>query len=345
MLTDLTRQLEGGRNLDQGQIAAAVEDLVSPDMQAEVKAAFLAALAWKGETIEEIAGFAKTLRDKSVPVPLPEALRSREILDVCGTGGDGRNTFNISTTVAIVAAAAGVPVAKHGNRAVTSRSGSADLLEALGIPIDPDPAASAASLEEHDFAFFFAPRYHPAFRFIGDARRICASLGQRTIFNFLGPLLNPARPSAQLVGVPDPVLCEPVARTLRMLGVRRGMVVCGQCGDGHMDELSPLGTTSLAEFYQDRGFATGVLEAGDLSIPPLEVEDLTGGDARENAVIVRDILAGRDLGGKRHAVLLNAGAALFVAGRCASVTEGRDLAARTIDEGRAADKLRELAGN
>ncbi len=343
MLAQLTGDLQQGRDLDPDRIPPAVEALASPGASPEEKAGFLAALARKGETVAEIAGFARVLREKSVPVPLPEELRRRDLLDVCGTGGDGQNTFNISTTVAIVAAAAGVPVAKHGNRAITSRSGSADVLEALGVPIEEDPARCAAGLEEHGFAFFFAPRYHPAFRHIAPARKLCASRGQRTIFNFLGPLLNPARPTAQLVGVPDPSLCAPLARTLQSLGLRRGMVVCGRCGDGHMDELSVLGPTSLAEFYQDRGFSEGELDPAHLSLPPLRKEDLEGGDARENARMVRDILEGRERAGRRSAVLLNAGAALFVAGRCASVTEGWDRAAQVIDEGLAARKLEDLA--
>src|SRR5439155_7462405 len=185
-------------------------------------------LASKGETTEEIAAFACELRAKSIKPPLDLETRSREILDVCGTGGDRLNTFNISTTVALICAAAGVTVAKHGNRAITSQAGSADVLEALGIRIDLAPAEAAASLRERHFAFFFAPHYHPAFKQIAPARKLCADRGQRTIFNFLGPLLNPARPSAQLIGVPRPELCEPVARVLESLGPRRGWVGCGE---------------------------------------------------------------------------------------------------------------------
>src|SRR6185295_16772736 len=203
---------------------------------AETKAGFLSALARKGETTEEIAAFARVLRARSIQPPLDAETRAREILDVCGTGGDRLNTFNISTTVALVAAAAGVTVAKHGNRAITSQAGSADVLEALGIRIDLTPVEAARSLRDHQFAFFFAPMYHPAFRHIGPARKLCAGRGQRTIFNFLGPLLNPARPGAQLVGVPQPALCEPMARVLQLLGVRRGMVVCGEV---HRSKIPP----------------------------------------------------------------------------------------------------------
>ena len=188
-----------------------------------------------------------------------------------GTGGDRLSTFNISTTVALVAAAAGVRVAKHGNRASTSPIGSADVMEALGIPFDLGPEEAARSLREHGFAFFFAPKYHPAFRHIIPARKLCAERGQSTIFNFLGPLLNPARPSAALIGVPRPDLCEPLARVLQTLGMRRAMVVCGAVpGEGgavrYLDELSPLGPTTIAEFYQERALtcfdaAPGVVPA------------------------------------------------------------------------------------
>jgi anthranilate phosphoribosyltransferase len=224
----LIEQLAESTPLSNDQVATAVILLVDEREDAEAKADFLAALARKGETTEEITAFARELRARSIPPPLDAETRSHEILDVCGTGGDRLNTFNISTTVAIIAAAAGVAVAKHGNRAITSQAGSADVLEALGIPIDLTPEQAARSLREHHFAFFFAPKYHPAFKHIGPARKLCAERGQRTIFNFLGPLLNPARPTAQLVGVPRPELCEPIAKVLQTLGTRRGMVVCGQ---------------------------------------------------------------------------------------------------------------------
>src|SRR5206468_2616520 len=184
----------------------AVEALISESASTQDKADFLVALAGKGETAEEIAAFAVALRARSIPPPLAPETRAQEILDVCGTGGDRLNTFNISTTVALVAAAAGVTVAKHGNRAVSSQAGSADVLEALGIPIDLPPERAARALREQGFAFFFAPGYHPAFKQVGAARKLCAARGQRTIFNYLGPLLNPARPSAQLIGVPRPQL-------------------------------------------------------------------------------------------------------------------------------------------
>ena len=228
MLEKLIEHLVADQLLDDEQVRQAVEQLADETVLAHLKADFLTAFARKGETPDEIAAFARALRDKSILPPLDAETRSREILDVVGTGGDRLGTINISTTAAILCAAAGVTVAKHGNRAVTSQAGSADVLEALGIPIDLTPAEAARSLREHNFAFFFAPNYHPAFKHISPARKLCADRGQRTIFNLLGPLLNPARPSAMLMGVPRPELCEPFAHVLQSLGVRRAMVVCGK---------------------------------------------------------------------------------------------------------------------
>lgn len=378
MLERLTNQLAASRHLSEEQIILAVEALVDEVVPASAKADFLCQLALKGETIEEIAAFARALRAKSRQPELDPATRARGVLDVCGTGGDRLNTFNISTTVAIMCAAAGVAVAKHGNRAITSQAGSADVLEALGVRIDLPPAEAARSLAEHGFAFFFAPNYHPAFKHIAPARKLCAGRGQRTIFNFLGPLLNPARPSAQLVGVPRPELCEPLARVLQSLGVRRAMVVCGRVGGGQnggrgtengrpaeegagwsmesqavvversvgvfLDELSTLGENTIAEFYQERGFAASVLEGNCLPFQAAKLSDLAGGDRQTNAATVRGLLRGEDRGPKRDAVLLNTAAALLVADRARTLADGWELAASLIDSGQARRKLEELSG-
>ncbi|MBI4324031.1 MAG: anthranilate phosphoribosyltransferase [Chloroflexi bacterium] len=359
MLQSLIDQLASSASLSDEQATLAVADLVDAQVPVGLKAEFLAALARKGETTAEMAAFARELRAKAIQPPLDPETRQREILDVCGTGGDRLNTFNISSTVALIAAAAGITVAKHGNRAVTSQSGSADVLEALGIPIDLTPEQAAQSLRERQFAFFFAPKYHPAFKQIGPARKLCAERGQRTIFNFLGPLLNPARPTMQLIGVPRPELCEPIARVLQSLGIRRGMVVSGrvefkaQCPTrheaasdsgavAHLDELSTLGENMLAEFYQDRGFAMSSLSPGHFPLQPATLADLAGGDRQANAEIIRRLLRGEDRGPRRDAVLLNTAAALFVAGRARSMTEGWESAAGLIDSGRAQAKLKEL---
>lgn len=351
MLEPLIEQLKQSGHLREEQVEAAVSALVDENISPEAKASFLTALALKGETTAEIAAFAKALRAKSIQPPLDSETRVREILDVCGTGGDRLNTFNISTTVSIVTAAGGVTVAKHGNRAITSQAGSADVLEALGIRVDLSPEQTAVLLRDHQFAFFFAQKYHPAFRFLGPARKLCAERGQRTIFNFLGPLLNPARPSAQLIGVPRPELCEPMAQVLQSLGVRRGMVVSGRVSveengksmTRYLDELSTLGDNQIAEFYQDRGFHSSVMGVEQFPLSPVKLEDLCGADAAANARIVRRVLGGEDRGPKREAVLLNAAAALFVAGRVKSLLEGWDFAGELIDSGKAKTKLEELA--
>jgi len=223
VLEKLTQQLAAAHPLADEQVRLAVEQLTDEKIPVAVKARFLAALAQKGETPDEIAAFARMLRNKSIPPPLDPETRAREILDVVGTGGDRLGTFNISTTAALLCAAAGVTVAKHGNRAVTSQAGSADVLEALGVRIDWTPAEAARSLRERHFAFFFAPAYHPAFRHIAPARKLCAERGQRTIFNFLGPLLNPARPSANvpLKARPHHAPTQPRAVAHRDVGVGR----------------------------------------------------------------------------------------------------------------------------
>jgi len=340
----LTQHLAAARSLEDGQVRQAVEWLADENISADVKADFLAALAQKGETPSEITTFARALRDKSIQPPLDAETRSREIFDVVGTGGDRLGTFNISTAAAILCAAAGVTVAKHGNRAVTSQAGSADVLEALGVRIDLTPAEAARSLRERHFAFFFAPAYHPVFKHIAPARKICAGRGQRTIFNLLGPLLNPARPSAVLAGVPRPEFCEPLARVLQSLGVRRAMVVCGKVsGAGFLDELSTLGENTIAEFYQQRGFTVSTALPEQFSLQRAMLADLLGGDKIQNAEIVRRVLHGDERGAKRDAILLNAAAALFVAGITKSVASGWDLAVETIDNGKAKEKLAELA--
>ena len=232
---------------------------------------------------------------------------------------------------------------------MTSSVGSADVIEALGIRADLTPAEAARSLCEKNFAFFFAPNFHPAFKNIAPARKLCAERGQRTIFNLLGPLLNPARPSAMLVGVPRPELCEPMAHALQSLGVRRGMVVSGEIGSRQsaigtfLDELSTLGASQVAEFYQERGFTVSTTRPEQFPLQPATLADLLGGDKMANAKIVREILSGQERGPKRDTVLLNAAAALFVAGKTKSLAEGWDLAAETIDRGRARSKLAELA--
>ena len=347
-MTEWIERVEVGLELDEAQIAAAVSWLVDEAIAADLKAEFLTKLHLKGETLGEIVGFVKELKHRSVQVPWPQGRNAFEnVLDVCGTGGDRLNTFNISTTVALLCAAAGVMVAKHGNRAVTSRSGSADVLEALGIPITLSPEAASTALERHGFAFLFAPHFHPAFKGIARARSLCAARGQSTLFNFLGPLMNPAAPTVQLLGVSRPSLVRPMAQTLRALGLRRAMVVSGSVPmpDGqvaYLDELSTLGDSVIAEFHQDRGFCESRWAPNDLPLSPAQLADLAGGDAAQNAAIVEGVLRDSVVGPKLEAVLLNAGAALFLAGRAKSIGEGWLLAQETVRSGAAARKLDEL---
>jgi anthranilate phosphoribosyltransferase len=365
VLEILTKQLAAAEPLADGQVRQAVEWLADETIAAPAKVDFLIAFAQKGETPVEIAAFARAMREKSISPPLDEVTRAGEILDIVGTGGDRLGTFNLSTTAAILCAAAGVTVAKHGNRAVTSQAGSADVLEALGIRIDLTPEAAARSLRDRKFAFFFAPNFHPAFKHIALARKLCADRGQRTIFNLLGPLLNPTHPSAMVLGVPRKELCEPFAHVLQTLGVRRAMVVCGKVSasvlggvmvgnqgetkeatgisGAFLDELSTLGENTIAEFYQERGFTVSTTLPEQFPLQPATLVDLLGGDKFQNAEIVRRILGGEERGPKRDAVLLNAGAALFVAGKTKSLAAGWDLAGATIDSGSARAKLKELA--
>jgi anthranilate phosphoribosyltransferase len=342
VLAGLTQHLRQQACLSERQAADAVSALLDEQVPVQAKAEFLTALSAKGETVEEIGFFARELRARCIRPPIDEALRAEVILDVCGTGGDRLNTFNISTTVALVVASAGIAVAKHGNRAVTSQSGSADVLEALGVPIDLSPEQAARSLRDHHFAFLFAPKYHPSFKHIAPARKLCAQRGQRTVFNFLGPLLNPAQPNAQLVGVPAATLCEPIALVLQSLGVRRGMVVSGRVQENWLDELSIWGENMIAEFYHARGFNAGLRLLHGFPFQKACLRDLAGGDRDANAEVVRRLLHNQEHGPKRDAVLLNAGAALCVAGKTRSILDGWELASDLLDSGKAGQKLREL---
>ena len=347
VLASLVQELIARKNLTDSQVAAAVDLLVEESVSTESKAEFLIELGRKGETPEEIAAFARALRGRAIQPHLDPQLRANNILDVVGTGGDRLGTFNISTGAALVAAAAGVVVAKHGNRASTSSTGSADVMEALGIPCDLGPEDAAKSLQRHGFAFFFAPRYHPAFRHIGPARRLCAAQGKSTVFNLLGPLLNPASPSVMLMGVTRPDLCASLAGVLRQLGVRRAMTVCGSLKDNsgttrYLDELSPLGPTSVAEFYQANALTSSTLLPESFSLQPATLQDLQGGDKAHNATLLMNIFAGKDRGPRREALLLNAAAALFVAGSVRTISDGWDRAAQVLDSGAALAKVEAL---
>ena len=290
-------------------------------------AAFLSALSTKStkaETIDEISGCAEAMRSLATPVPHP----GMEVLEIVGTGGDGAHTFNISTTAAMVIAAAGVKVAKHGNRAASSLCGTADCLEALGINIQEDPQLALTMLKETNFCFMFAQKYHAAMKYVGPIRK---ELGFRTVFNILGPLTNPAKPEMFLLGVYDEYLVEPLVKVLDSLGVKRAIVAYGK---EKLDEISPNGPTTICEL-RDGYYRTSTIRPEDFGMVPGKKEDLIGCKPAENAQITRDILAGKIQGTKRNAVLLNAGAALFVARKADSIADGIKLAASLIDSGKA----------
>ena len=293
----------------------------------------------KGETAAEVASFARGLRDMAVKIPLPEKIREKEIIDVCGTGGGSVKTFNISTAVALILAAAGIAVAKHGNRAYTSSSGSADVLEALGIRIELGPEEVAQGLEEVNFAFIFAPSFHRATARVARARR---SIPHETIFNILGPLSNPASPSIQLIGVYKPELTELMAGAAGMLGLKRALVVHGFAASGGMDEVSPCGKTKITESGTDGKIETYEIEAADYFEPVEDATCLRGGSAEENAGIILEVLSGRDKGPKREAVLINAATCLAAAGLADGISSGIDRAARLIDDGDVISKIEEL---
>jgi len=289
--------------------------------------AFLMALRLKGETPEEIAAFASVMRRYAVSV---KPITQKILVDTCGTGGDGARTFNISTTAAFVAAGAGVPVVKHGNRSVSSRCGSADVLSALGVNLSVDPTQQARIVEQAGIAFLFAPRHHPAMRHVMAARQ---EIGCRTVFNILGPLTNPAGAEAQVLGVYEESLTRTMAEVLRLLGLSRAMVVHGS----GLDEITTTGDTVVSELYRG-AIRTYSLNPATFGIATASLADLTGGDAETNARITREILNG-ERGAGRDIVLMNAGAAIYIGGMAGNLNEGIELAARSIDSGSARARL------
>lgn len=294
------------------------------------KSAYLTALSLKGETIDEITASAAGMRAHCIKL-----LHDMDVLEIVGTGGDGSNSFNISTTSAMVIAAGGVPVAKHGNRAASSKSGAADVLEALGVKIDLTPEQSTKLLMDINICFLFAQNYHFAMKHVAPVRK---ELGIRTIFNILGPLSNPAGANMELMGVYDGELVEPLAQVMGKLGVTRGMVVYGQ---DKLDEISMSAPTSVCEI-RNGWFQAYEITPEQFGYTRCRKEELTGGTPEENAVITKEILLGRERGPKRQAVCLNAGAALYIAGKAETLEEGVRLAELLIDSGSAYDKLQEF---
>lgn len=330
MIKEAIVKIVDKQDLTYDEAYAVMNEIMSGETSPTQNAAFLAALSTKStkaETIDEIAGCAAAMRDHAVKY----AYDGTDLLEIVGTGGDGAHSFNISTTAAFVAAAGGVKVAKHGNRAASSQSGTADCLEALGVNIQQEPQKCHALLETVGMCFFFAQKYHTSMKYVGAIRK---ELGIRTVFNILGPLTNPASPGMQLMGVYDESLVEPLAQVLMSLGVKRGMVVYGQ---DKLDEISLSAPTTICEFM-DGTRKTYTIVPEDFGMARCQKSDLVGGTPEQNAAITKAVLGGEQ-GHRRNAVLLNAGAALYIAGKADTLQAGAALAAKVIDSGKALETL------
>lgn len=332
MIKEAIVKIVNKEDLTYNEAYTVMNEIMSGETTQTQNAAFLAALSTKSaraETTDEIAGCAAAMRDHSTRVET-----NMELFEIVGTGGDNAHSFNISTTSALVAAAGGLKVAKHGNRAASSLCGTADCLEALGVNIRQSPEKCRELLQEVGMCFFFAQEYHTSMKYVGSIRK---ELGFRTVFNILGPLTNPGSPSLQLLGVYDDYLVEPLARVLMSLGVKRGMVVYGQ---DKLDEISLSAPTTICEF-KDGWLHTATITPEEFGFERCKKSDLAGGTPDENAKITRDLLSG-EKGHKRTAVLLNAGAALYIGGKAESMAKGIELAADIIDSGKALATLDRL---
>ena len=323
-----------------GVVAGILLDSAVPD---EKKEGLLEALALKGETPDEIAGFVEAFLKQAIDPQLGLLDLAGPTLDVCGTGGDQLDLFNVSTTAMFIAAAAGAVVVKHGNRGITSKSGGADVLEALGIRIDLSADEFRKCVEQAGLGFMFAPIYHPAFKAVVSVRKSLASRGVKTIFNLIGPLLNPVRPECQLVGVFSRDLCPAFAEILQRLGRKNAWVVHGTTADGHsVDEISLMGATRICKSGVTRASIDQEVSPSDFGLNLAEVAELQGGDSRVNAVILEAILSGRETGPKRDMVLMNAGAAIACAGLAATMSVGIEISREMISSGAAVESLRRL---
>lgn len=330
MIKEAIIKLSKKQDLAYAEAETVMDEIMSGQATPVQMSAYLTALALKGETIDEITASAAGMRAHCIKL-----LHNLDVLEIVGTGGDGSNSFNISTTSSLVIAAGGVPVAKHGNRAASSKSGAADVLEALGVKITLTPERSAEILKKINICFLFAQNYHIAMKYVAPIRK---ELGIRTVFNILGPLSNPAGANMELMGVYDQSLVEPLAQVMANLGVNRGMVVYGQ---DSLDEISMCAPTSVCEI-RDGKFTSYEITPEQFGYERCEKGALTGGTPAENAEITKAILKGEEKGPKRQAVCLNAGAALYIAGKAASIEEGVKLAESLIDSGAALKKLGEF---
>ncbi len=331
MIREAIIKLSKKQDLTYQEAEAVMDEIMSGEATTIQMSSYLTALAMKGETIDEITASAAGMRAHGLRL-----LHEMNVLEIVGTGGDGSNSFNISTTSAMVIASAGVPVAKHGNRAASSKSGAADVLEALGVKITVSPAKSLELLQKLNICFLFAQSYHTAMKYVAPVRK---ELGIRTVFNILGPLSNPAGANMELMGVYEEELVEPLAQVMMNLGVTRGMVVFGQ---DKLDEISMSAPTSVCEI-RDGKLTSYTIAPEQFGYERCGKDDLKGGTPQENAEITRAILTGADKGPKRQAVCLNAGAALYIAGKASSLEEGVRLAESQIDNGEALRVLEEFA--
>lgn len=324
-MKEILAKLVAGNDLSVEEAKKAQEIILTGQATDAQIAAFLTALRMKGETIDEITGLASVLRDKANTI----APKVDKHVDLVGTGGDCTYSFNISTTSAFVVAAAGLPVAKHGNRSISSKSGAGDVLEALGVNISADPDVVSRCVETVGIGFMFAPHFNPAMKYVGKVRK---ELGFRTVFNTLGPLSNPSRAKAMVVGVYDKNLTETIANAMMNMGVERALVVSG---NDNMDEITLTGATTISEI-KDNTVNTYTVTPEQFGFETVELKEIQGGDGKVNAQITKDILSGKEKGAKRNIVLLNAGATLYAGGMCSSIEEGIKLAEKTIDSGKAA---------
>ena len=330
MIKEALSKIVSGSDLTLAEAREVMREIMRGEATQAQIGAFLTALRMKGETVDEIAGCAQAMRESAIAVKP----KRNQLVDTCGTGGDGSGTFNISTTVAFVAAGAGLAVAKHGNRSVSSRCGSADLLQALGVNLELTPEQVAQCIDEVGIGFLFAPKLHPAMRYALAPRQ---EIGLRTIFNILGPLSNPAQTKRQLLGVYHSDLTELMAEVLLALGAEHAFVVHGADG---LDELSVTGLNKISRLH-DGDIETYYLDPQDLGLPRAKLSDLAGGSVEDNAAITKALLAGKD-GPKRDVILLNAAAVLIAGGKASSFSEGLKLAAEAIDNGSAQRKLHQL---
>lgn len=340
-LDELTTILNRGDDLSASDVVAAISGLLDDGVDEKAKATFLRALRVKGESAAELASFAKAMLSRAIDPQIEPARLSGPMLDVCGTGGDRAGLFNVSTTSMFVLAAGGVTIVKHGNRGITSQCGGADVLEALGVKIDLPAADLKRCVEEVGAGFLFAPLYHPAFAKIAPVRRQLAAEGETTIFNLLGPLLNPARPERQLIGIFSAALLDRFAEALRILGRKRVWVLHGEAGEMGLDEISTAGATTICEIDNGKRHRF-TLRPEQFKIARAEIEELRGGDKNENVAILLGIVEGTITDARRDIVVLNSAAGFVVAGIAADLEEGISLAHQQLDSGAAARKLQQL---